>query len=97
VQFLASLVFNGARIILKALDVPLQTLVLILQTLQLFLKNTRVMPLLLVGGQSILPEDDMKTHADGKQGCCRGRSTTALMVRPQKPTAHTGKRLCLLT
>jgi hypothetical protein len=72
VQLLACLVLDGAGIVLQTVDMALQQFVLSLETLQLAVKRSGVVTLLLIDRQAILAEDHMVAKSNGKSRSCHG-------------------------
>ena len=66
-QFFAGLVLNRIRIALQPLDMPLQQIVLSLQTMQLVVQGLRVLPLLLIHRKPILAKDYVVPHRQREQ------------------------------
>ncbi len=66
-QLLPRLVLNRMWIVLQAIHMPLQSLALLLELLQLFSQRTRLLPLLLVHRQPIGAEDHVVGKATRQQ------------------------------
>ena len=79
-QLLASLMLDCVRVILQALYVPLQLLVLFLQTTELAIETLRILPLLFVRGKSILPKDHVVPHPQ-----CEQCGSTRSDLSPTRP------------
>jgi hypothetical protein len=81
VELFAGLMLNGAGIVLQAVDVAAQAVVFALQFLHLELQCAGVLTFLLVGGEAVMAENDVKAHEDREHGCGNGRDRAARAVR----------------
>jgi len=88
-QLFASLMFDRVWVVLQPVDMPLQQLILPLQTMQLEIERLRILALLLIHRKPILPKDDVIPHRQRKQ-----RSSTRCYFSPTHPGSfipmHTG-------
>jgi hypothetical protein len=82
VELFARLVFDGARIVLKPVDVALQELVFTLEPLELDLQGASVLTFLLVGSESVLSEYDVVAETDGEGRGSYGRDSSPAGVNP---------------
>ena len=79
-QLFASLMLDRVGIGLEAVDVTLQQIVLTLKAMKLVVEGCGILPLLLVGGEAVLPEDDVVAQCNGEEGSgsCRDPAPTGL-------------------
>lgn len=82
VELFARLVFDGARIILKPVNVALQELVFPLEALELDLQGASVLTFLLVGNESVLSEYHVVAETDGDGRGSYGRDSSPAGVSP---------------
>ncbi|MCU1253250.1 MAG: hypothetical protein JWQ49_6279 [Edaphobacter sp.] len=85
-QFLPRLMFDRIWITLQPANVPLQLLVLLLQTPQLQLEALSILPLLLVRRQPVLSEDHVVTHRQRQYSSGSGRNFAPAHLGPLIPT-----------
>jgi len=62
-ELFAGLMFDRIWITLEPIDMALQELIFALKALQLVVESLGILPLLLVGRETILTEDDVVSHA----------------------------------
>lgn len=67
-QLFPGLVLDRARVILQPVHVATQVQIFPLQRLHLFTEVLFFLPLLLVGGQAVVPKDHAVTHDQGQRG-----------------------------
>lgn len=88
-QLFPSLVFNRSGIILQPVDMPFQGVVLLLQNLHLLGQSLRILLLLLVSRQAILPKHNMIPNTQSQCTCGNCRKAATLLVNLMQPKAYT--------
>ena len=76
-QLFAGLMLNRVGIALQPIHVALEPVILKLQILHLPIELLRLLPLLLIYGQSIRPEDDVIRNSECKRRGTHGRSLSS--------------------
>jgi hypothetical protein len=79
-QLFPRLVFDGTRIILEPLHMPLKLFILFGQASNLLVQQPGVSSFLFESSQPILSEDDMVPHTHGKGGRRHRGSPTPLTI-----------------
>ena len=88
-QLFSRLMLDRPRIVRQPLYVSLKPFVLFFQHLQLLLQRPRIVPLLLVRRQPVLPENDMKSqrHREHTRRDRRRPAPQSIRTREQAPHA----------
>jgi hypothetical protein len=87
-QFLSGLMFYRVRIALKPLDMALQVAVFLLEGLHLQFQALGLLPLLLVGGQSVLAKDHMESESKRQHGGCSRYDLSPAHLSAAIPPCH---------